>query len=196
MKLAVFLDRDGVINYPVFNLKTNEYEAPFNEEDFKFLPNVIEALKKLIKLNFLLFLVSNQPDYAKGKTTLENLLSVHKRMHSIFEANSINFTEYFYCYHHPQGIVKDYSIKCTCRKPGNHFLNQAKLKYSLNMSDSWMIGDRDVDVFCGQSMGTKTIMIKQISPDKKAGQSKPDFIVTNLQEAVEVIKEETSYAKS
>ena len=188
MNKAVFLDRDGVINYPVFNSKTDEYEAPFSESDFKLFPDVIGSLKDLLKLDYKLFIVSNQPDYAKGKTKLENLFSVHKKMHSIFIENNIQFADYFYCYHHPQGIVPEYSIKCQCRKPENLFLLQAKSKYDLDMPNSWMIGDRDVDIYCGQSSGVKTILVSSNESSSRAGQSKPDYKVSNLKEAVEIIK--------
>lgn len=188
MHNGVFLDRDGVINDTILNPKTKEYEAPQSENDFELFCGVLESLKELLKLNYKLFLVSNQPDHAKGKTSLENLLSVHKKMHHILASNNVTFCEYYYCYHHPQGIIPEYTKKCECRKPGNFFLKEAKAKYGLDMANSWMIGDRDADIQCGQSLGTKTIMIKQKNPDGKTGQSKPDYIVNNLKEAVEIIK--------
>jgi D-glycero-D-manno-heptose 1,7-bisphosphate phosphatase len=145
-------------------------------------------LKVLQSLVYKLFLISNQPDYAKGKTTLENLKLVHKKMYEIFSENNINFTDYFYCYHHPQGIVKDYSVVCECRKPGNLFLRQANLQYGLDMANSWMIGDRDADIYCGQSLGLKAIMVASSEPSEKAGKSRPDYRASDLKEAVEVIK--------
>ncbi len=189
MNTAVFLDRDGVINYPVLNPKTNEYEAPFEPDDFKLFLDTIEALRELQKLGFKLFLISNQPDYAKGKTKLENLHSVQNKLHSILIENNIIFTEYYYCYHHPKGVVSEYSYACNCRKPGNLFLVQAKAKYDLDFEKSWMIGDSDVDIFCGQSVKIKTIMVKIKESAHRTGKSMPDFIVNSLQEAVEVIKE-------
>ncbi len=73
MNKAVFLDRDGVINKLVFNSERNEFEPPHSVEDFILYSGVLPFLKKLQENDFLLFIVSNQPDYAKGKTTLENL---------------------------------------------------------------------------------------------------------------------------
>ena len=67
---AVFLDRDGVINQNVFNPATGEYEAPLIVQDFALVPGVQKALLRLQTAGFLLFLVSNQPNYAKGKSTL------------------------------------------------------------------------------------------------------------------------------
>ena len=190
MTKAVFLDRDGVLNYPVLNPKTNEYEAPFNANEFKLFPNVIETLKEFQNLKYKLFLVSNQPDYAKGKTKLENLHSVHNKLHSILTENNIFFSEYYYCYHHPNGIIPEYSVICNCRKPGNLFLTQAKMKYNLDFSKSWMIGDSDVDIFCGQSVGVKTIMVKIKESLHRTGKSSPDFIAKSLQEAIEIMKRE------
>ncbi len=195
MDKAIFLDRDGVINYPVLNPKTNQHEAPFEEADLKLFPEVIESLKELKKLNYKLFLVSNQPDYAKGKTTLENLKKVHEKLHLMLVQNNITFNKYYYCYHHPNGIIPEYTLNCECRKPGNLFLMQAKANFGLDFTNSWMIGDSDVDIFCGQSVKVKTIMIKIKESSHRTGQSNPDFVVNNLQEAVKIIKEESSYAK-
>lgn len=190
MNMAIFLDRDGVINSLVLNPKTNEYEAPANQNDFKLFPYVIEALKELQSLDYKLFLISNQPDYAKGKTTLENLCLVHNKLDSILKENNIIFTEYYYCYHHPEGIIPEYSLKCKCRKPGNLFLTQAQAKYNLEFPKSWMIGDSDVDIFCGQSVKARTILVKTRESAHRTGKSTPEYIVNNLQEAIDVIKEE------
>lgn len=188
MHRAIFLDRDGVINYPILNPTTKEYESPHHENDLKLFPNVIEALEELLKLQYKIFLISNQPDYAKGKTSLENLHKVHNKLHSMLVEKNITFTEYYYCYHHPKGIIKEYSVVCKCRKPGNLFLKQAALKYSLDLRSSWMIGDRDMDIYCGQSVGANTIMIVSDYSKTSSGQSKPDYKANDLHEAVEIIK--------
>ena len=188
MHKAVLLDRDGVINQPILNPATNEYEAPFKAEDFKLFDGVLKSLQTLQELKYKLFVITNQPDYAKGKATLENLINVHKKMEEIFKNNKIDFSEYYYCYHHPQGIVKEYAIKCKCRKPGNLFLKEAKLKYNLDMASSWIVGDRDTDIFCGQSMNVKTILILFEHSKSRAKKSNPEFKASDLKEAVEIIK--------
>jgi len=70
MKKAVFLDRDGVLNKLVLNPATGEFEPPHSAEDLVLFPDVIESLRIIQDAGFELFLVSNQPDYAKGKTTI------------------------------------------------------------------------------------------------------------------------------
>jgi len=186
---GVFLDRDGVINCNVFNSLTKEWESPHRPQDFKLFPWTIDSLRHLLEYKYKLFLVSNQPSYAKGKTSFENIRAVHARLHSILTDNQIVFTEYYYCYHHPEGIVPELAIHCECRKPGIYFLKEAEKKYSLDMSSSWIIGDRDSDIKCGQKSGVRTIRILD-TEDTAAISSKPDFQVATLAEAVAIIIKE------
>ena len=145
-------------------------------------------LKRLKELDFILVLISNQPDYAKGKTTLKELLQIEKKFKSLLEKNDPGLDNYYYCYHHPMGIIPSQSCDCSCRKPGTFFLEKTKKKYDINMSRSWMIGDCDNDIFCGKNAGTKTVLIKNPLSESKRGKSKPDFTVNNLNEAVDIIK--------
>lgn len=187
MKKAVFLDRDGVLNELVPNPSTGEYEPPHSPDDLIIFPDVIESLRILQGAQFELFLISNQPDYAKGKTTLENLQAVHAKLDRIVRSEGIQFREYYYCYHHPQGKVPEYSIECECRKPKPFFILMAAKRYSLDLSRSWMVGDRDSDIECGKAAGTKTIMIENPQSLKYRTSSQPDFTVANLIDALQII---------
>ncbi len=184
---AVFFDRDGVINRLVFNPATGEYESPHREEDLELFPGVCELVNELKKSGFMLFMVSNQPSYAKGKTTMEDLKKIHKKLHETLVSNGAGFNEYYYCYHHPEGVVKGFSGECLCRKPKPYFLKKAKDKYALDMKSSWFVGDQDFDVLCGQAAGVKTILLNQQHSKKKRGKSKPDYFVDSLDEAVKII---------
>ena len=121
MRKAFFFDRDGVINSLVYNPATNEYEPPHHPNDLLLCPYVIETLKFLQNEGYLLFIISNQPDYAKGKISFENLLNVHKKLESIFLSEKIVFSDHYYCYHHPDGIIASHSFICECRKPKPFF---------------------------------------------------------------------------
>jgi D-glycero-D-manno-heptose 1,7-bisphosphate phosphatase len=187
MKRAVFLDRDGVLNELVLNPATREYEPPHSPDNLIIFPDVIESLRVLQIAGFELFLVSNQPDYAKGKTTLGNIRSVHTRFDSILTSGGIHFQEYFYCYHHPDGVVPEYSCLCECRKPNPHFLFKAAEDYDIDLKKSWMIGDRDSDIECGKAAGTRTIMIEEPHSSGLRGFTEPDNIAANLKGAVAII---------
>ena len=186
-KKAVFLDRDGVITKHVFNPLTGAYEAALNRHDLEVFPEAPGALKHLIDEGYLLFLVSNQPDYAKGKTTLENLKEAHKKFDRILKENGIVFTEYYYCYHHPDGIIKDHSFVCKCRKPGTQFVEEAKKKYDIDMTSSWFVGDRDKDIICGKNSGLKTILIEEKESAWDRGKSRPDYKANDISGAIDII---------
>jgi D-glycero-D-manno-heptose 1,7-bisphosphate phosphatase len=187
MKPAVFLDRDGVINELILNPNTREYEPPHSPEDLVLVPGAIPALRELQDAGFVLFLVSNQPDYAKGKTTLELIQKVHEKLDQILTTGGVRFQNYYYCYHHPNGIVPEYSFACECRKPKPYFLLKAAREYGIDLAHSWMIGDRDTDIECGKSAGTRTILIKNSHSSGYRGLSKPDFITVNLKDGVRII---------
>lgn len=159
MKRAIFLDRDGTLNALVNYADTGEYESPRITEDFILLAGIESALNSLIGHGYSLFLVSNQPSFAKGKTTLANLENIHRALVVRLADWGIQLTEAYYCYHHPRGIVPAYTTVCQCRKPGIQSLLQARDVYNLNLSESWMIGDQDTDVQCGLNAGCNTILL-------------------------------------
>jgi len=187
MKKAIFLDRDGVLNELVLNPATGEYEPPHTPDDLILFPDTIESLRILRDAGYELFLVSNQPDYAKGKTTFENIRAVHTRFNHIVGSGGIHFRDSYYCYHHPYGTVPGFSCVCECRKPKPYFLVKASREYGIDLRRSWMIGDRDSDIGCGKAAGTRTILIEEPHSSGWRGSSQPDFSAANLNEAVTII---------
>jgi D-glycero-D-manno-heptose 1,7-bisphosphate phosphatase len=187
MKRAVFLDRDGVINELVLHASTNEYEPPHNPYELKILPYVIESLIAIQNLGYELFLISNQPDYAKGKTTMQNLLDVHQELEKILKKNKIEFKEFFYCYHHPGGVIDEYSFACSCRKPNTYFIEYATQKYEIDLVNSWIIGDRDSDILCGQKAGLKTISVHYVHSSSYRGNVCADFSVGSISDCIAIL---------
>lgn len=187
MKKAVFLDRDGVINELVLHGSTNEYEPPHYSHELKILPHAIESLIAIQDLGYVLFLISNQPDYAKGKTSMQNLLDVHRELEKVLKENRIEFKEFFYCYHHPSGVIDEYSYACNCRKPNTYFIEHAAQKYDIDLKSSWIIGDRDSDILCGKNAGLKTISVNYLHSSNYRGDVSPDFEVDNILDSIEIL---------
>ena len=165
---AVFLDRDGVLNRNVFNPDTGEFESPGKASDLELFPRVLQSLLLLQEAGYVLFLVSNQPNYAKGKSTLDELQGVHAALTKSLDDAGITFAQFFYCFHHPQGIVPSHSGICECRKPSPYFLQKAASDFGVSLSHSWMIGDRASDIQCGNSVGVRTIRVLEDHPAKRA----------------------------
>lgn len=187
-KKAVFLDRDGVINPLVFNPITREYESPKKLEDFHIFPGTADALQSLRREGYLIFLVSNQPDAAKGKARIEDLLQIEQSFSDFCLENGGLIDEFYYCHHHPEGIVPKYTKKCKCRKPQTGFLELARDRYNISLSDSYFIGDRGTDILCGARAGCRTVRIThpQMQADQDVQQI-PDWTCSNLLEAAKWI---------
>lgn len=190
---AIFLDRDGVINPTVLNPATGKMESPLSTADFSFCDGVLESLSILRDQGFPLILVSNQPNYALGKSTLNGLSAIHQKFVYELVRSGIAFARFCYCLHHPKGVTPGYSGLCVCRKPSPWFLLRARDDFGYSLGDSWMIGDRPTDTQCGRAAGAKTICIEPepgasdpVNP-ARALAARPDYSVRNLAEAVDII---------
>jgi D-glycero-D-manno-heptose 1,7-bisphosphate phosphatase len=183
---AVFLDRDGVINRNVFNPGT--FESPHDPRDLVVVPGAAASLQRLRDANFLLCLVSNQPDHALGKADLATLAAIHRQLETTLGTDGIAFDAVYYCYHHPRGITPGYSGPCECRKPSPYFLFTARSAFNIDLTHSWMVGDRATDIACGQAAGVKTI---RVAADHPTTQEIPDITADhdaqNLADAVNII---------
>jgi len=157
---AVFLDRDGVLNALVLNPSTGRMESPLTPDDFRLQNGVLPALQRMQAAGYPLVLVSNQPNYALGKSSMETLEAIHFCLMLELTAASIHLTACYYCFHHPKGVVPDYSCSCVCRKPSPWFLRRARDEFGYSLPNSWMIGDQPTDVACGRAAGARTIRIQ------------------------------------
>jgi D-glycero-D-manno-heptose 1,7-bisphosphate phosphatase len=193
LRPAIFLDRDGVINRNVLDPATGEYGAPLTADKFQLAPRAIEGLLALQLADFPLFLISNQPNYAKGKSTLEDLAAIHRKMQEELDAEGISFADFYYCHHHPLGGVAGYSGPCECRKPSPYFLYKAKEEHGVSLEGSWMIGDRVTDIECGVCAGLRTIRIDEDHPaQRRPGEIKANFEATDLAGAARIILERSA----
>jgi len=186
LRCAVFLDRDGVINQLALNSATGEYESPHTLAETRILPGAVAAARRLQEAGFLLFIVSNQPSYAKGKATLENIQAIAAKVEQSLREGGVRLTRAYYCFHHPLGIVPGLSGPCGCRKPGTQSLFEARDHYSVDLERSWMIGDQESDVECGRRAGCRTVMIANPkSLSRRPGAVKPTLVAADLPDAVE-----------
>jgi D-glycero-D-manno-heptose 1,7-bisphosphate phosphatase len=184
MMKAVFLDRDGVLNELIYYPDFGEDESPRTAVDLRLLPGILDALRELQSAGWTLFLISNQPSYAKGKTSLADLETVHKALLAQVTIAGISVEACYYSYTHPHGIVADYTTESMYRKPNPGFVFEAARDYEVDLRSSWFVGDRDTDIQCGQRAGTRTALIRYPLSRDKQGTSKPDLICKDLPDFV------------
>jgi D-glycero-D-manno-heptose 1,7-bisphosphate phosphatase len=170
---AIFFDRDGVLNRLVFNPKTGAYESPHRPEELDPTPGLGALLRPLQEAGATLFLVSNQPSFAKGKCSLEDLQAVHASLDAHLKLEGVRFANYFYCYHHPDAVVPEFKGPCECRKPSPFFIMKALREHGLDAATAWMVGDQDTDVACGLAAGVRTLQIQTAESADKRGKTQP-----------------------
>lgn len=186
---AVFLDRDGVINSYVYNQEFGTVDSPGNPDEFRLLPGVCEAIEAFRAMGYLVVVVSNQPGIAKGRFSPELLRATTDVM--LAECQS-KIDAVYYCLHHPHAAVPMYQCDCTCRKPKPGLLFQAAADWTINLAESVMIGDGLTDVMAGRSAGARTILVSRrkcyLCDAMTEHNASPDFLISSLSEAVQVVR--------
>ena len=171
MRRAVFLDRDGVINRAI--VRDGKPFPPDSLAEVEILPGVHEAVQKLHVANYLLIVVTNQPDVARGTAKREDVEQINA-----FLASQLLIDDFKTCYH-------DVDDMCYCRKPLPGAILEAAQEYNIDLFKSFMVGDRWRDVEAGAAAGCKTVYINYHYAEKKP--NAPDFIVSSLFEAKKII---------
>lgn len=172
---AVFLDRDGVLNQAI--VSNGKPGVPATLQEFVILPDAQAGLEQLRQRGFLLVVVTNQPDVARGRQSRENIEEMHTALRSALPIDDI-----LACFH-------DDSDDCACRKPRPGLLLEAQQKYGLDLSRSFLIGDRWKDIDAGNSAGCRTVLI-DYGYDERGPETAPSARVDSLSGAVNWIQEQ------
>lgn len=171
MVKAVFLDRDGVINA---NLERDgKPVAPTTMAEFRILPGVVEATRRLKEAGFLLIVVTNQPDVRNGITSKATMEAMHAGIRKLMPIDEI-----MVCLH-------DDPDNCDCRKPKPGLLLEAAARYGIDLKLSIIVGDRWKDVLAGQAAGCRTIFVDYGYRQDRAAIA--DQVVHSLLEAADHI---------
>ena len=152
-KPAVFLDRDGVINYD----KGYTYKI----KDFKFRPGVVNAIKYLNLKNYYVFIVTNQAGIAKGFFTIGDFFKLQKYIKNILIKKNIFINDVKFSPYHPEGKIKKYSIKSNFRKPGNLMIESLFAEWNLIRKKSLMIGDKITDMKAAKKSNIKFLYVEK-----------------------------------
>jgi D-glycero-D-manno-heptose 1,7-bisphosphate phosphatase len=169
---AVFLDRDGVINASI--VRDGKPYPPWTVEEFQVLPGVADACKQLRNAGFALVVATNQPDVGRGQLAQETVEEMHRIMCDQLPIDRVEV-----CYEPGGGVPSEF------RKPKPGMLLRAAKELGLNLTQSFMVGDRWRDIDCGYAAGCKTIFIDRGYDE--ALKQKPDFIAPDLLGATQII---------
>ena len=152
-KSAIFLDRDGVINY--------DYGYVHKINGFKFRPGVLQGLKYLTKKNYYIFVITNQAGIGKKIFTEKQFFKLHRNINKKLKKFNIFFHDVQFSPFHPKAKIKKYKKNSLMRKPGNKMIENIKFNWDINKKKSFMIGDRVSDKLAAEKSGLKFYYAKQ-----------------------------------
>lgn len=180
MKPAVFLDRDGTLIGDVDYLNRLDQMALF--------PWTIDALRLLHRAGFLLIVVTNQSAVARGIVSEDFIRTSHEALNRRLEAGGAHIDAFYFCPHHPDAVIERYRASCRCRKPAPGMIEDGARDLNVDLSRSWMVGDRWIDVAAGNAAGVRSLLLRtghaeRIHEEAPAG-TRADAILSNLMEAV------------
>tara|TARA_Y100000589_G_C27187207_1_gene643193 strand:+ start:2178 stop:2711 length:534 start_codon:yes stop_codon:yes gene_type:complete len=150
MKIA-FLDRDGVIN--------KDIGYAYKIKDLMFCEKSIEGMKLLIKKNYNLIIITNQSGIGRGLYREKDFFNFMNHMYLELEKENIKILDTFFCPHHPTKGIGEYKKNCNCRKPKAGMIIEAKKKWSINLDESILVGDKYDDIEAGRSAGLKKLYL-------------------------------------
>lgn len=181
MQAAVFLDRDGTIVEDVGYMNL--------PEQIKFIPGSIEAIKMLNEAGYKVVVISNQAGVARGLVTEDMLQTIDKIIHRDILNGGAHLDALYYCPHHPEHGVYPYRQTCECRKPHPGLVKRATRDQNIDLSKSFMVGDKATDIKTGKNVKIKTILVLtgRGAKEKDELKEKPDHIANNLLEAAKWI---------
>jgi len=173
-KKTIFLDRDGVINIDKHYL--------YKIEDFEFTNKLLETCKYFQSLGYQLIVITNQSGIGRGYFSKNDFEKLTSWMINEFNKNHINIVDVFYCPHTPDD-------NCECRKPKPGMIKQACEKYSIDLENSWMIGDKisDMEVAYNAGISNRILISSEYTNTKK--DLKTENIISSIEETINIIKE-------
>lgn len=148
---AVFLDRDGTINV--------DKGFVHSIDDFEFIPGVPQAIKLLKNAGFLVIVVTNQSGVARGYYPLDAVHRLHQYLSDQLAEFGTGVDGYYICPHHLQGKEYDYARACSCRKPFPGMILHAAEDFAIDLTCSYMIGDKQSDVQAGLAAGCRPMLL-------------------------------------
>ena len=185
MTATIFLDRDGTL---IHNM-----DDPADPSCVKLIRGAAAAVASMRGLGYQVVVVTNQGAVARGLCTEEQVAAVHDRLATmIIEESGTTIDRFYYCPFDPAGKIKKYRRDHPWRKPNPGMLVRAAEDLTIDLENSWMIGDRAADIQAGRSAGTRTILLRDdmdtIRPAAgRAEDGDPDFVAPNLVEAVRAV---------
>jgi len=180
----VFIDRDGTLN--------EERDFLTAPDELRLVRGAGPAVKRLNEAGATVCVISNQSGIARGYLTEQDLSLIHERLVRLLASDGASLDGIYYCPHHPDEGRPPYRADCDCRKPKPGMLNRASRELGIDLSRSFVIGDKSDDILAGKAVHATTFLVmtgygKQSLERFRTDPVQPDHVVPSLVEAVDYI---------
>lgn len=186
-KRAVFLDRDGTINV--------DTHFPHKIDSLEFIPKAIDGLRVLSALPLHIIVVSNQAGIALNIFTVEQMSQFNTELRTKTEHAGARIDAFYFCPHLEAKHLPPRVSPCECSKPSPGMLLEAAKEFQLDLSQSFVVGDKTSDIAAGEAVGCVTILLKTGKEGREEGALpvKPKYFVRDLYQATMVIRSHVGY---
>lgn len=157
MNKAIFLDRDGTINI--------EKNYLYKIKDFEFIHGMPDAIARWNQLGFLVIVVTNQAGVARGYYSENDVDILHRYINEQLSEYNAHIDKFYYCPHHPTEGVGKYKKDCNCRKPKTGLIEKAIKENDIDLSKSYLFGDKESDLEAGNKLSIKSFLVDGVSFD-------------------------------
>jgi len=182
MNIAVFMDRDGTINEEVGYLR--------DPMGLNLLPGAVDAVKLINKNQIKVVVITNQSGVARGYFSEELVKRVHERLKELLDKEGAYLDGIYYCPHHPDFGPPEYRIECNCRKPAPGMLELASKELKIDLSNSYVVGDKIIDVGLAHRVGARGVLVltgygeEEVESLNKGSKKQPHYIARDILDAV------------
>jgi D-glycero-D-manno-heptose 1,7-bisphosphate phosphatase len=152
MRRAVFLDRDGTI------IEDDGYISDVGR--IRLFPWSAEAINRLRAAGFLIIVVTNQAGVARGYFAEQFLAEAHRHLDALLAPRGARIDAYYYCPHHPEGVLVAYRRICDCRKPAPGMIEKAAADHDIDVAESFVVGDKWLDIELAQRAGAAGVLVR------------------------------------
>jgi D-glycero-D-manno-heptose 1,7-bisphosphate phosphatase len=181
---AFFIDRDGTLNEDIGYVST--------PDELILYPWAAEAVRLVNRSEFKAIIITNQSGIARGMYSEKTLDAIHHRMIEELAAEGARIDAVYYCPHHPDFGGAAYRQECRCRKPKTGMLDAAASEHDIDLTKSYVIGDKASDVMLAEKAGTRSALVltgygRETLAHPEHWPCRPSFVAENLLEAVKQI---------
>jgi len=175
---AIFVDRDGTI------CLDKHYLA--DPDGLELMPKAPGGIKRLNDAGIPVIVITNQSGIARGLFDVNRLNEIHERLRQLLALRGARIDDLYFCPHMP-------NAGCRCRKPAPGMLLDAAVKHDINLKESFVIGDRMMDIECAHNVGARAVLVPEpgdqydVASERQLSKEKPDFEARDFEEAVDWI---------